>query len=143
MIDSFRGPTFFLSNYYEAPVIFEGIRYGSSEAAFQAQKRANYEDRKAFANMTPDESKKAGRSGELRPDWEDVKVDLMKQIVYHKFMQNPALAVRLLETGDEELVEGNTWGDRIWGKVDGEGQNLLGKILMEVREEIRNKKDTL
>ena len=139
MINSFRGKYFFLSNFYEIPVIFDGIRYQSSEAAFQAQKCADYEDRKAFANMTPDESKKAGRKCNLRSDWEDVKVDLMKKIVYSKFTQNPYLAYGLLATGNEELIEGNTWGDKIWGQVNGEGQNLLGKILMEVREEIRNK----
>ena len=63
----------------------------------------------------------------------------MKKILYSKFAQNPYLAYGLLATGNEELIEGNTWGDKIWGQVNGEGQNLLGKILMEVREEIRNK----
>ena len=43
----------------------------------------------------------------------------------------------MIETGDEYLEEGNTWGDRIWGTVNGKGQNNLGKILMRVREELR------
>ena len=51
--------------------------------------------------------------------------------------QNPELGNKLLETGNQELVEGNTWGDIFWGVCNGKGQNWLGKILMMVRDEIR------
>lgn len=139
MISSFRDKYFFLSNFYKAPVIFDGVRYENNEAAFQAQKCMNPEDRKAFSEVDPSTAKKMGRKVQLRPDWEDVKVGLMKKIVFAKFTQNPNLALNLLDTKDEELVEGNDWGDKIWGKVNGDGQNLLGQILMEVREEIRLK----
>ena len=61
----------------------------------------------------------------------------MYEIVKAKFEQNEDLRKRLINTGDEELIEGNTWGDKIWGKVKGEGQNNLGKILMRVRKELR------
>ena len=138
MIDTFRGDYFFLSNFYEAPVIFDGIRYCNNEAAFQAQKCINVEDRKAFSTMNPSEAKKAGRKVILRSDWEIVKVDLMYKIVKAKFAQNIDLALKLAATNNEELVEGNTWGDKIWGKVNGEGQNLLGKILMDIRDNILN-----
>ena len=139
MITSFRNKYFFLSNFYKAPVIFDGIRYDNNEAAFQAQKCINPEERKMFSGMDPSTAKKMGRKIKLRPDWEDVKVDLMRKIVFAKFTQNPNLAFQLLDTNNEELVEGNDWGDKIWGKVNGDGQNLLGQILMEVREEIRLK----
>lgn len=138
MIDTFKGDYFFLSNFYEAPVIFDGIRYCNNEAAFQAQKCINAEDRKAFSTMNPSEAKKAGRKVILRSDWEIVKVDLMYKIVKAKFAQNIDLALKLAATNNEELVEGNTWGDKIWGKVNGEGQNLLGKILMDIRDNILN-----
>lgn len=138
MINNFRGDYFFLSNFYEAPVIFDGIRYCNNEAAFQAQKCINVEDRKAFSTMNPSEAKKAGRKVILRSDWELVKVDLMYKIVKAKFAQNIDLALKLAATNNEELVEGNTWGDKIWGKVNGEGQNLLGKILMDIRDNILN-----
>lgn len=137
MIDSFRGKYFFLSNFYEVPVVYEGIMYGSSEAAFQAQKCKDEKQRILFAYLKPSEAKERGRTIQLREDWEDIKFQIMYLIVYNKFDQNPELAKRLLETGAEELVEGNTWGDKIWGKVDGEGLNLLGRILMDVRTELR------
>ncbi len=139
MISEFRNNYFFLSNFYKAPVIFDGIRYENNEAAFQAQKCLDPAERKMFSGMNPSDAKKMGRHIKLRPDWEDVKVDLMSKIVYAKFTQNPYLAAKLLDTKDEELVEGNTWGDTTWGKVNGEGQNLLGQILMETREQIKEK----
>lgn len=139
MIDSFRNEYFFLSNFYEAPVIFDNIRYRNNEAAFQAQKCIYINERKKFSELDPSAAKKLGRRVKLRPDWEDVKVDLMRKIVFAKFTQNPNLTVDLLNTKDEELIEGNTWGDRIWGQVNGEGQNLLGKILMEVRSNLKDK----
>ena len=62
----------------------------------------------------------------------------MTKIVELKFTQNEDLRAKLLETKDEPLEEGNTWGDKIWGTVNGEGKNLLGKILMKTREKIKN-----
>ena len=62
----------------------------------------------------------------------------MYDICYAKFTQNEELKSRLLATGTHLLEEGNTWGDKIWGTVDGEGENHLGKILMRVRKELRN-----
>jgi len=75
---------------------------------------------------------------ELREDWEDVKVNIMKEVVKSKFMSNPELRNKLIATGDAELVELNHWGDRTWGVCSktNTGKNLLGKILMEVRKEI-------
>jgi predicted NAD-dependent protein-ADP-ribosyltransferase YbiA (DUF1768 family) len=60
----------------------------------------------------------------------------MYGLVYLKFANHPELLKQLLATGDEELVEGNGWGDRFWGKVDDIGENNLGKILMGVRREL-------
>lgn len=54
-----------------------------------------------------------------------------------KFTQNTELAGKLLATGDTYLEEGNTWGDRVWGTVNGIGANQLGIILMKIRDEIR------
>ena len=88
--------------------------------------------------MKPAEAKKLGRRVELRPEWEYIKERVMFEIVLNKFNQNPQLAKMLLATGEEELVEGNTWGDRTWGVCDGVGQNRLGKILMKVRGLLKN-----
>lgn len=138
-INEFRKDYFFLSNFYKVPVEYKGLTYSTSEAAFQAQKCKNEADKAAFTSMTPDEAKQYGRKIELRPDWEQVKFTFMKEIVYAKFSQNENIRERLLATGDAYLEEGNTWGDQIWGTVDGIGENNLGKILMEVRAELQNK----
>ena len=136
MIDNFAGKYAFLSNFYMVYVDYEGLTYTSSEAAFQAAKTFDLEEKKRFADMSPKEVKRAGRRIPLREDWEEVKDDVMYAVCKEKF-RNPDLRDRLLATGDEELVEGNTWNDRYWGVCKGEGENKLGKILMRIREEIR------
>lgn len=138
-VDRFRQEYDYLSNFYPVCVRVEGIEYLSSEAAYQAAKCARREDRTLFTALGPRDAKQLGRKLPLRSDWEDVKVQEMKKIVRAKFVQNPHLARFLTETGDAELVEGNTWHDTFWG-VDlktGEGENHLGKILMALREEFQ------
>ena len=138
-IDSFKGENAFLSNFYNAPVCYDGITYKNSEAAFQAQKTENREDRFAFADLSARDAKKLGRSTKLRKGWSDMRVYIMSEIVHAKFEQNPDLAEKLLATGNDALIEGNTWNDKFWG-VDsrtGEGQNMLGNVLMGVRTTLR------
>lgn len=136
-IDSFNGEYYFLSNYYYSPIVFEGIHYPTVEHAFQAAKTLNNNKRLEIAKMrTPGQAKKAGRTISLRPDWEEIKFDVMKKCVKSKF-EDYDLRNRLLSTGDVELIEGNWWNDTVWGVCNGIGQNNLGKILMEVRDEIR------
>lgn len=132
-IYNFRDEYFFLSNFYPCDITIDGITYKSSEAAFQAQKCVNNEERKKFAKMTPGQAKKYGKQVDLRPDWEDVKVDIMRRIVSEKFKQNPMLLEQLIATGDRAIVECNAWRDTFWGVSHGKGKNHLGKILMEVR----------
>lgn len=135
----------FLSNFYEAPITYGGLTYGTNEAAFQAQKCMTEEEKLPFTEYGPGKSKGMGRKVQLRPDWEQVKVGIMEEIVRAKFTQHPELAQRLLATGDKILVEGNRWGDTCWG-VDtrtGQGENHLGKILMKVREEQKNQSHEL
>lgn len=137
MINEFRGKNFFLSNFYECHVEFDGISYLNTEAAFQAQKTVNKSERYSFSNLNPSQAKSKGRHVTLRRDWETVKISLMKEIVKAKFTQNADLRQKLLNTGNEKLIEGNNWGDKFWGQVNGIGENHLGLILMEVREELR------
>lgn len=87
-------------------------------------------------NLSPSVAKKLGRRVALRKDWESVKFSIMKDLVKAKFTQNPDLAEKLLATDNAHLEEGNTWGDRIWGTVNGTGANKLGIILMQVRDEL-------
>lgn len=137
-IDSFRGDYGFLSNFHACRVEYQGIWYQNAEAAFQAQKCINEEDKLGFCGLPAARAKRRGRQVLLRPDWETVKVGLMEEIVRAKFTQNPHLAEKLLATGRQQIAEGNTWGDTCWG-VDartGKGENHLGRILMKVREEL-------
>lgn len=136
-INSFSNEYYFLSNYYEAPVKYDGILYQNNESAFQAQKCADKVDRQRFADLNPAEARRLGRKIPLRKDWEQVKFSLMREIVQAKFEQNPQLRDMLLATGDAYFEEGNTWGDRTWGTVNGVGANHLGRILMDIREELR------
>ncbi|MCF1193378.1 NADAR family protein, partial [Mangrovimonas sp. AS39] len=84
----------------------------------------------------PSESKKEGKKLKLRSDWESVKVQVMFDVCKSKF-EDPELREALLETGTRHLEEGNTHGDTCWGTVNGKGSNHLGKVLMKVREEIK------
>ena len=136
-IDSFDGEFAFLSNFYPAPVNFDGMKYPNNEAAFQAQKCPERRDEFIALGQQPGKQKRLGRKVELRPDWEAVKDDIMYTLCLCKFAQNPSLAEKLLATGVAELVEGNYWHDHYWGVCNGTGQNKLGKILMAVRNEIR------
>ena len=137
MIKEFRGKNYFLSNFYEAPVTWNGITYQNNEAAFQSAKTTDEKTRASFASLNPSKAKSKGRHVQLRHDWEKVKFDIMYEICFAKFSKNEDLREKLLATGDQHLEEGNTWGDKIWGTVNGKGQNNLGKILMRVRDELR------
>ena len=107
--------------------------YPSVEHAFQAAKTLDPLARELIRTApTPKEAKRLGRAVDLRLDWEDVKVDVMRGLLVWKFLQEPYRSL-LLSTGDEELVEGNFWRDQFWGKCDGVGENRLGRLLMEVR----------
>lgn len=137
IIRSFSGPNRFLSNFFPSPIQFEGRNYGTVEHAYQAAKTLDKEVKEKIAKAkTPGDAKSLGRKVKLRPDWEEVKLSIMYELVLSKFQTHTELALQLLTTGASALEEGNTWGDRFWGKVSGVGENHLGKILMQVREEI-------
>lgn len=137
-IKEFRGKYYFLSNFSEAKVEYNGITYLNNEAAFQSMKTLNIEKRKQFANLDPSTAKRKGRNILLRDDWEKVKEQIMYEICKNKFLQNEDLKTKLLNTGNEYLEEGNKWNDREWGTCNGIGKNKLGKILMKIRDELRN-----
>ena len=127
----------FLSNFTLGNVVFEGIEYPSSENAYQSAKTTDIDIRGNFVNITPSESKKLGRTLEVRSDWESVKYNIMYQICLDKFTRNPDLGDKLLATGDKYLEETNYWKDVVWGVCDGVGTNWLGKILMDIRSQLK------
>lgn len=142
MINDFHGSCLFLSNFFMHSIMYEGILYPSNEHAFQAAKSLDKAARLKIAALpTASMAKKAGRGKnpdikfELREDWDVVKLDIMYTLCKEKF-SDPVLASKLKATGNEELVEGNWWGDTYWGVCKGVGSNHLGKILMQVRDEL-------
>ena len=138
MIDRFDGKYFFLSNFSPSPFRIDYVLFPTMEHYFQANKADNQNDylHIAYAS-TPGEAKRLGRKIQLRPDWEEIKDNVMLTGLRKKFA-DPELRNLLLATSDEELIEGNYWGDTYWGVCNGVGQNKLGKLLMQVREEIKN-----
>jgi len=133
MIDSFKGEYRFLSNFWPAVVVFEGITYPTTEHAYQAAKTLDQDDRLIISLMaTPGQAKRAGRKIVIRDDWNDIKVDVMRSLLEQKF-NYPELKQQLLATGTQRLVEGNTWGDVFWGVCRGKGENILGNLLMVIR----------
>ena len=89
--------------------------------------------------MKPLTAKKKGKTIPLREGWDGIREQVMYEVCKAKFLQNQDILEKLLQTGDEELVEGNHWGDTFWGACKGEGENKLGKILMRIRKEEREK----
>lgn len=134
-IISFTGRYHFLSNFHDSPLVLDGQQFLNGEAAFQAGKVSTLYQRKQFCQLPPNKAKALGRRVQLRPDWEAIKDDHMARVVAAKF-ENKDLFDQLMATGNQELIEGNTWNDKYWG-VDarsGLGRNQLGKILMDYRD---------
>lgn len=141
MINSFKGEFDFLSNFYDFPMHYRGLNFPTAEHAFQAAK-AKYSVDVLWVQQasTPGIAKRRGRQVDIRPDWETSKNSVMRAILFNKF-SHTALAEKLLATKDEELVEGNYWHDNYWGicfcNSCSNGQNHLGKLLMQTRKLIR------
>lgn len=139
VIDSFTGKYSFLSNFSPHPVFAFGRGWKTAEHAYQGAKTAIPSERDYVAlQQTPGKAKRAGRKVTLIEGWDEVKIDMMTIIVRKKFSQHPDIQKKLIDTGDAELIEGNHWGDKYWGVCDGEGENHLGKILMQIREELKS-----
>lgn len=144
MIDCFDGEFAFLSNFYPSPISDGNLIFPTVEHMFQAAKTVNIKEyEKIAAADTPGQAKRLGKKVVLREDWEEVKDDIMYQALWLKF-SIPEFREKLLATEKKELVEGNTWHDNIWGDCSCErckyikGQNRLGNMLMQIREEIKS-----
>ena len=143
MINQFAGEYAFLSNFYPSPIAYKDnkIVYPTVEHYFQAMKTFQSDEHETIRTAaTPGEAKRLGRRCTLREDWDNIKYEVMYRALKMKF-KDPDLRAKLLATGDEFLVEGNTWGDRYWGVCEGRGLNKLGQLLMIVREECRRDDD--
>lgn len=137
LIDSFTGEYAFLSNFYRCSLIIDGECYFTVEHAFQAAKTSDLTSKERIRNaVSARMAKRYGRRAMLRPDWEEIKIPVMYNLLRRKFRLSP-LRDQLEATGDAVLIEGNLWGDTTWGVHRGQGHNMLGRLLMLVREENR------
>ena len=140
-MNEFRGTKYFLSNFYNCKIKYEGILYPSVENAYQASKTLDFEERKQFIHITPEQARQLGKQLKLRKDHCNLKLRIMKELLQIKF-NNKELKLKLLSTGDEWLEEKNK--NTYWGTCNGIGENNLGKLLMNIRnkhkitEDIRN-----
>jgi ribA/ribD-fused uncharacterized protein len=145
---TFRGDWQFMSNFYYVTVVFDGVEYVSVEHAYQASKFLDPEVRRKFQghSLKPGEAKRLAKElqehGLLRPDWWEVNIPIMEDLVRQKF-RSVTLLRMLVGTGTVEIVEGNYWHDNFWGKCtcskckNKPQFNHLGKILMRIRREAR------
>jgi len=124
------------------PIVIDGKTWPSTEHYFQAQKFAGTEHEEAVRLADkPRDAAAMGRDRNrpLRKDWETVKDNVMRKAIRAKFTKHDDCLALLLSTGDAELIE-HTTNDHYWADGgDGSGKNMLGKILMEIRKELRPK----
>lgn len=126
----------------DKPFKMDGISYKTVENYYQAMKTTDVGERAKIAAMDPKEAKRYCKKIAVRSDWDKIKRRVMWEALEKKFARGTSWAKRLLETGDEDIVEYNNWGDTFWGMVkgpDGEwvGENNLGKQLMVIRSLLR------
>ena len=144
MIENFNKEFYYLSNFYPISYTLEShddILYKSVEHGFQSEKAINIEDRnRIIEQKTPGLAKRLGKNIKCKPQWDEIKLEIMKKHVLAKFQQNDYIKKKLISTNNIILIEGNTWHDNFWGKcscvkcISCEKNNNLGKILMEVRD---------
>jgi len=142
MIDKFDGEYRFLSNFFFSQVYYEGIGYPTVEHAYQASKTLDFDKRKFISKISWNKAGQVKRMGQklsLRLNWEDLKISIMEDLINQKFI-NENLKIKLKDTSEEELIEGNYWHDNFWGNckckkcIDKPGLNMLGLILMRRRD---------
>lgn len=132
------------SNFFEAGFFDEnGLYFPTSEHYYHYHKFIRTNPEVAQKILDSSRASVAYRRSrqykeEVDPDWDKIKVEVMRKAIYYKFTQNPDLKAKLLATKDAVLIEDSP-RDYFWGiGADGSGQNMLGKLLMELRERLKN-----
>lgn len=149
---SWKKKYFEFSNFSLHPIVIDGKEYATNEHYFQSVKFLETEMTNISKEgealpyrevvrlaKTPAEAKKLGssRSFKIEPDWDNKRIDVMRKAVFAKFTQHESLKKLLLSTGDDLLIEDSPY-DTFWGiGKNRNGQNMLGKLLMELRDKLR------
>lgn len=152
LIKQFTKEYSFLSNFYSCKIIYKDTEFSSTEQAYQWAKCDNDKDKnKILKALKPGVAKTLGKHVTLIDNWEDKKINIMLELLRIKFSQE-SLRTMLLATKDALLIEGNYWHDNFWGvcfckrcfgglfaaTVNAAHNNNLGRLLMQIREELKN-----
>jgi ribA/ribD-fused uncharacterized protein len=140
----FRGELYYLSNFYpDSPFYFKKTKFKTSEHFFMTFKTLDKLEQSKIINApTASAAKKLGKLVKLRPDWEDIKFNVMYMAIYLKFTQNTDILEKLLNIDDDLLIENNIHHDDVWGNclcpkhVDKNGQNYLGRLLKKLKYDL-------
>lgn len=131
---------YIFSNFSSFKLLWKGYDWMTSEHAYHSEKFEDSEmlEKLKKSRSAHDAMKLAyANKDTYRKDWDEVRLNIMKQILHAKVEQHPYVKKKLLESGDKELIE-NSWRDDFWGwGANRDGKNHLGKLWMEVREEVR------
>lgn len=138
------------SNLFKRAIIFEGVEFPTAEHAYQAGKARKQAVREWILSApTPSLVAMAAHglyTWDIVPNWSKIKFDRMREVLRAKYTQHEDLRTTLLSTGDARLVEScrtDNPVNRTWGEVNGKGLNMLGVLLMEIRAELRQAKDSV
>lgn len=143
----FRDQYFFLSNFYETPVTVPidrahpekgSLTFHNAEAAYQAYKyEGNRGAMQLFTGLRGADAKHAGYRTPITDIniWNNKRIDVMRCVLTAKFTQNKELAKQLIAV-TEPIIEENFWNDTFWGVCHGQGENHLGRLLEEIRQEL-------
>lgn len=133
-----------LGEHVELHMFVGSIKNGVRVEGYLANNLGDHDQIRDASN--PGVAKSIGRRVKLRPHWDEMKYQIMWDILQAKFLQNPAALRVLLATGKRMIVEGNTWADDIWGMIQPArggtlwyGKNVLGTMLMEIRDSYQDR----
>lgn len=123
MITSFSGDYRFLSNFAPCDIKYKGEIYKSVEHAYQAAKFLDPDIRRIIRQAnSPSEAKRLNKRYKPRDNWDKVKLKIMLKLLRRKFKHEEYRKL-LIDTGNQQLIEGNWWGDTYWGICKGKGEN--------------------
>lgn len=136
----FQGEYRWLSNFAPCDILYDGVIYPSVENAYVAAKTTNPSARRQLETRSPNDAKSIGRTLPLRKHWDQLRVPLMRQFLIQKYNQVPYRQL-LIETEGRYIEETNWWNDRFWGVCGGKGENMLGKLIMDIRDHLTSQID--
>ena len=136
-----------LSNMYPVTLHIDGKKFNCVEQYFHYCKFKDTDPKyqqRILEQISGYEQRKLGKSREhkIDPNWDNNRMKVMYKAIYHKFYDDEYLRTYLIQTGDQDLIEANPY-DNFWGIGNGNGKNMVGKIIMEIRELIMEEYDGL